>query len=256
MAQAKSRFWLWFVLGTSVVGAVAYNYTGAPESAPLKAVKSSSKGQSDSNSLYTKDDYSAHFARLDLAPSDVFKPLVTMGNNPSALGGNNFDIPTDMTKGEANWAFTGTASINNSQMALFENSKTLQGDYVKVGQKWKSCMIQSISGDSVVLRSNAGNVKTVQMTADLQAIAAQTKLNSTPPSLVPPVNPGTPPLTGQIGGGLAQGPEVAGGQAPEQAGVAAEGADAGSTVTIEAVPSNTGRQRGNSNRRNRRNAGQ
>lgn len=256
MAQAKSKFWLWFVLGSSVVGAVIYNQSAPSNSSPLKATKSSSSSKSSTSEIYTKDDYSAHFARLDLAPTDIFKPLVTMGTNAAALGSNNFDIPTDMTKGEPNWAFTGTASINNAHMALFENSKTLQGDYVKVGQSWKSCIVQAISGDSVVLRSVAGTVKTVQMTADLQAIAEQSKLNSAPPALVPPVNPGTPPLTGQIGGGGPGGPGAQSADTSGQNGMAVAGSGDTSTVTIEAAPSNTGRRRGNFNRRNRGNAGQ
>ncbi len=239
---------LWFTLGSTLIGVVLWNYTNPPGSKDAATKKSTSAQPQSTATQFTKEDYSAHFARLNLATSDIFRPLVTTA--AGSVTTNNFDIPTEMTKGEANWAFTGTAAINNSQMALFENSKTLQGNYVKIGEHWKTCMLESISGDEVTLRSDSGDTKTIQMTADLQEIAAQTKANTTPPTLVPPFNPAGGGLAGPIGNGVLGGPMAAGPGGPPAAGAPA----ATGNVTIQAAPAG-GPKGGRFNRFNRRNRG-
>lgn len=248
----RSKSFYYLIVGLAVVGIGAFMATNPSTPATVKPTSSTSKKSDTAPSLYQPEDYTAHFPRLTSASPDVFKPLVAV-NSISGTQTSNFDLPTEMTGGEPNWAFTGTASINGDQMALFENSASGKADYVKIGQHWKSATLKGIDGDSVVLASDGGSTKSFMILADQQALAAQFRLNSTPPSQgrVPPLNP-TSPLTGAIGGGIGfeQTPGADGGSAAAGAAPTVSGA-AGPPMRVQGG-SPQGGQIQVGNRRNRR----
>ena len=195
------------VLGVIALIVVVNAVTGSSSSSSTTSSTPTSGTSSNTRkqSLYTKEDYTASFSPLVTnATRDIFKPLVA--SNASPTGSNlsaNTDIPTIMTSNEPNWAFTGTAQLNGSKQALFENSVTGNSAYVSIGEHWKSSTCESIQGDNVTLKADNGPTLTLLMQADQKEILAEKTANNAP--LIPPISPTTqmaPGMMGPIGNGF------------------------------------------------------
>ena len=131
------------------------------------------------------DVYSPKFYDVQMAGS-------TASAAPNAIG-------TDLTGGEAGWAYTGTAEVNGHIQAVVENSGTGQGDFLSVGQNWKKAKVVSITDSALTLQGASGNQVTIRMQEKLASSSmvaggfAPVKVNSN--------------LNGQIGGPVAIRPE-------------------------------------------------
>ena len=152
----------------------------------------------DPNALYTKDDYTAHFAMVATNSRDTFNPIVKRNTGSSGKGGaaatsNPALIPADFAGGEPNWSFTGMASIDGSAQALVENSTTKDGEFLKIGENWKTCVVTDITDDALTLTGPGGSSYVVRIKADFND-QIPVEQGGTGPMKV-----GANPLAGQIG---------------------------------------------------------
>lgn len=197
-----------YIVGSIVIG-LAFNYFyGGPAPAGVVVKKPSSHSSSSQNgqTLYTKEDETAHFGPLARPIKNAFLPLVTDATrstmNVGKTGG--FGIPSQFAGGSTSWAFTGTAELNGQTYGVLEDTVLGDGDFVKVGQTWKSSEVVAISSSTITLRNIVtGESQSIMDESDAMEIADAAKANtqaSAPlPGQIPPV---MPPISGPIGGGL------------------------------------------------------
>lgn len=226
---AVSRQFLILCALIATVGVAYYLNMGTPSKAA--AAKPKKKTTASSNSLYTDEDYKAHFAMLTTPVKNVFKPLVVSGGGVNGAIDTKTGIPTYLTGGEADWTFTGTAEDGTTVMALVENRARGTSDFLKVGQAWKTSKVTGIDSDHLMLQGPDGDVKTILVEAEAQDRIAQAQANV---SASNPVAPVAPPISGPIGG--------APGGRPNGPNVGAAGIDSSS---LSVQPDSTTRRRGN-----------
>lgn len=148
------------MIGVFIIGLV-YVFMGGDES-PKRTTKKVPVKRSASSSVdqYTEADRTAKFAIYSQSARDTFKPLIARAN-PRGEGGvgstKENAIPAYLAGGDANWTYTGTAEVNGVPSALFENSTTADGVFLKQGEHWKDLVIELISQDSVVVKSSGGD---------------------------------------------------------------------------------------------------
>jgi hypothetical protein len=150
-------------------------------------------------STFMPEDYSTKFEPVTVAPKNSFMPVVMKSISGSMAASAPNAIGTDLTGGEAGWAYTGTAEVNGHIQAVVENSGTGQGDFLSVGQNWKKAKVVSITDSALTLQGSSGNQVTIRMQEKLASSSiaaggfAPVKVNSN--------------LNGQIGGPVAIRPE-------------------------------------------------
>ena len=177
--------------GALVAGVLAYNAL-FPVQQPVASSIGRAKTKSSGTLVdgYTKDDYSIHFASLSTPPRDTFQPLVvrkTGGNGTSA------SIPTTFTGGEANWNYTGMASVNGVSQGLLESKTTGDSEFVTKGQHWKTCTIGDINADMISLQGPGESSFVASVSSGEPTASADVN-----PNVGPVVVP--PGMVGQIGG--------------------------------------------------------
>ncbi len=173
----------------SVVGAIAiYGVFVVMTSDDAKAKSTKPKAiakKSSKTALYLPEDYKASFAPVLLPVKNVMHPLVIRAMD--RLGGSSeTSIPSNFTGGDGNWIYTGLAEVNGSPTALLENESSGEGVFLKVGERWKQCIVAEIKSESVVLVGPDGQSKRVH-------------LQGTDERQVTPLKVGNP-LSGPIGG--------------------------------------------------------
>ena|SRR5579871_5432944 len=133
-------------------------YALMPEGSPPKgpkppaalAVKKSSNAD---EIVYTEADQRASFASLSQPLKNSFKPLVVRTNGPGGqVSGKDNAVPAYMARGDGNWIYSGTASIDGVPTALLENGSTGEGVYLKDGERWKDLTVLAINPDSISIR--------------------------------------------------------------------------------------------------------
>jgi hypothetical protein len=198
------------IIGGMGLVAVVLAYNAAfPTSTPRAA--SSSKPLTKKNSgqpaIFTKDDYSIHFASLTQPVKNTFQPLVIRKNGNSSNPGS---APLTFV-GEAGWIFTGTAQVNGVVQGLLENTKTGDSEFVTKGQHWKLSTIGDITPDSLTLYGAGGSLYVMQIGSSSEpAPGSDVNANSSvapvnvPPGMVGPIGPNdinVQPAPGNGGGG-------------------------------------------------------
>ena len=216
-------------------------YDGLFPAAPASSAKSRVTARSrtstttKTNSLFTEEDYEAKFASFKKAPRDAFRPLVekknTNARTAAALGAGV--LPGDLTGGEANWVYTGYASLNGVRQGLLENSSSGESVFLVVWQRWRALTVQTIGAEEMIVTGPTGTAVTIPI--------GDTATEQTPtPGVVAP-NGGTAPLNpagalaGPIGG-------VPGGPNPVDLRVEP---DASQTQNAQRGPGGRRRRRGN-----------
>lgn len=142
------------------------------EDAPAKrtAKKPVRRSSSTVADIFVPADYTTRFPALAEPVKDAFKPAVfrpksaatAAAPTPSKVerpGG----FPVDLASGEANWIYTGLATIDDATLGLLENSATGQGDFVKPGQAWKTSTIISVAPEFIVMRDPKGALRTIKV---------------------------------------------------------------------------------------------
>jgi hypothetical protein len=97
-------------------------------------------------------------------------------------------VPPMVINPFAEWSYTGTVHMGDITMALLENTRTKEGQYVKSGDGFMGAQVQSIT-DQMVTLTNAGK-PTMLAKADTIVI---TPLNQNAPTGAPQGQPGQPP---------------------------------------------------------------
>lgn len=166
--------------GVAVVAIAAFILTGEDSSGGNEAIKSSKAARQEtgrsstrtrSSTAFTDEDYSATFPAVNEAPANAFKPLVVSAKAAGGSGSGSGsqaapnEIPASFTDGESIWLYTGTASVDGVPMALVENPATSEGEFIKVGQRWKNTVVRKITPTTLVL-SGPGGSRTFELLRD------------------------------------------------------------------------------------------
>ncbi|MCB0826373.1 MAG: hypothetical protein KDC26_09305 [Armatimonadetes bacterium] len=161
--QSNKRYLLY---GGVLVLGVAYALSGGetPDRSAFKKNNTKPRtnvSSSKKDTTFTEEDEKAQFVRLDGDVNNAFKPsVVRLGSKKSSEMANQ--IPAILVDGETTWFYTGTAVINQVPMALFENRATGQGEYYKVGQKFRNVTVGKITPTTVDI-SGEGLSKTLKL---------------------------------------------------------------------------------------------
>ncbi|MBI5706225.1 MAG: hypothetical protein HZC36_04470 [Armatimonadetes bacterium] len=185
-------------------GVSAYTTMGGPgkkSGSNLKPLNRVSKKQKAE--LFTKEDYSAHFARLDKGVKDSFTPLVARSGSQDLMGPDV--VPVDFAAGDPNWVFTGTSEIDGHASALLENKVSFESEFVPLGQRWKNCTVHQIEEGKITLIGRTGRRVELRLIDEFQQMASAGGAGGNQP-----VNPA---LSGPIGRGVAIRPEGTGASA-------------------------------------------
>lgn len=163
MAEAKKKqqsspMLKWLLIGGVVV--IAYVYlsptTEPPKSTKTPQLATSSKKKTE---LYNDTDRTVQFAPIEASLKNSFVPLVTKKdvNGPVSPG----TIPASFVNGETTWTYTGNMTVDGVPNALFENSATGEGVFLRPGEHWKQLRLVTVREDSVEIEGPSGAMKTV-----------------------------------------------------------------------------------------------
>jgi len=176
---------------------IATSDSGSGKKAAAKATPQRKKVVSASE--FTLEDMNAHFSPLNEKPRNAFKPLVARANSMAAALAPN-GVPAELTGGDPNWFYTGTAIIDESPTALIENPVTGEAEFLKQGMTWKRAHVARILPTSLVLGAPNGRehvLKLVEPGVEVTTVGG--------PNGFRPVNP---PLSGPINGAIAVQPSA------------------------------------------------
>lgn len=148
-----------FWVGSVAVLIAAFVMTEPDAATPKSTVKKTSspkKTTKKTEDEFTKEDETAEFKRVNQTPKNTFVPVVARHSGIGSADGMANSIPTEMTGGQTNWVYTGTAESDGVRVALVENRTTGDATFLKKGERWKSAVVVSISEFSVILRGPSG----------------------------------------------------------------------------------------------------
>ena len=162
MAQISKPL-LYGLFGVVVVAAVLMTQ-GDSASAGSSAKKKTKSTKSKLLSDFTDEDYTVKFDRLQSTTKNSFKPVIVSYSGSGTPGAALMNsIPSALAGGDPSWSFTGVAVVDGERMALVENSATQEGDYIKVGQAWKTCKVVRIEDTKLVLMGDSGDTRDVNL---------------------------------------------------------------------------------------------
>ncbi len=170
MAQNNSNL-IKLVGGGLAIGLIAFLATGSedPRAKKNSSEKPRARTAAKANEDFTQADFDAKFAPAKVEYRNVFTPLV-MASSGNRGGGSLSpnSIPLEFSGGKEQWVYTGTAVIDGVPNALVENSSTGEGEFIRVGQNWKSATVRRITPTSLTLTSSSGRVQTMDLMRDLE----------------------------------------------------------------------------------------
>lgn len=152
---------IWIYVGVVTVGIAGWILT-EPEppvtTEKTTAKRSTARGATAKQTVFTKEDEQAQFARVNDLPGSAFSPLVSRKNAKSS--NNNLlpnQIPPSFVDGDATWFFTGSVVVNTVPSALVESTARNEGVYLKVGERFKQFTVTSISQSTLTLAGPNGS---------------------------------------------------------------------------------------------------
>lgn len=160
--MANKKSWVqkpitWIAIGG--LGLAAFVMT-EPEQPSASTAKSSSKKKKSTakatEAQFTQEDFDAVFKPVNDKPKNSFVPIVARHSGIGSAEGLANAIPVEMTGGEPNWVYTGSAETDGVPMALIENRTSGEAVFLKRGERWKSAFVQQITPFSVVMRGPNG----------------------------------------------------------------------------------------------------
>ncbi|MES1227631.1 MAG: hypothetical protein ABUL72_03115 [Armatimonadota bacterium] len=160
-------------IGLGVVCLVALGIAFSPSDKPARKTPTVGKAGTVSTKVKQEDkfderDANASFDRLSTSPKNGFRPVIARRSIGHGSGPNVApnQIPSEFAGGEGGWVYTGTASIDSTPAALFENKGKSEAIYVHIGEKWKKSTITGISQTTVQMLAQSGKVHTLDLLAD------------------------------------------------------------------------------------------
>ena len=148
-----------FWIAVTCLGVVAFAVSGPEPTKPKTGAKTTAKKkpvQRVGDVVFTKEDETASFNAVNDSPRNAFVPIVARHGGIGSGDGLANAIPTDMTGGESNWVYTGTATTDGVAVALIENRTTGDAVFLKRGERWKSAYVLRISEYSVIMSGPSG----------------------------------------------------------------------------------------------------
>lgn len=194
----KPIFWV-AIIGLGIAAFALTEPDATKPSATTKKLAKKKPVAKKSQVVFTDEDSKAEFKPVNDQARNAFVPIVARHTGIGSGDGLANAIPAEMTGGEANWVYTGTAETDGVRVALIENRTTGDAVFLKRGERWKSAYVISISEYSVILRGPSGTRtlglvdETLQRTGSAVAQAGPQGFNPAQPTL--PRN-----LRGPIGG--------------------------------------------------------
>ncbi len=186
----------------AVVIAAVYFAPGEPAKGKAASKTKARPTSKKSESLFTEEDYKTRFPRLDVQVKNAFYPVVarrTSGMPGVGLLGPN-SIPAELSGGDPNWEYTGTAILDGVPTALLENKVSVEAEFVTQGQDWKAARVARIAPEEIVLVARSGKSFTMRLTHPaLEAEPGVLSNNG--------LQPVTPTLSGPIGADVTVRPE-------------------------------------------------
>jgi hypothetical protein len=140
-------------------------------------------------SLYTQEDYKAKFSPVNLTARDAFKPLIARTDRALEAPEGPSGIPPALAGGVAGWTYTGTVEVDGVVQAVLENPTTGEGEFVKVGDSWKTARVMSITPTDIILSGPSGTAKTVRLQGTGQPLASGTLAPASVGPLRGPIGP-------------------------------------------------------------------
>lgn len=187
------------IVYTAVLGAIAYGVVVLTEpDTPTRPTRpqaaATSRATARTSDLIQQEDFNARFPRLLGAPRSSFRPLVVRSGGTNPLATARLDaVPAAFAGGDANWRYTGNASIDGVTVALLENDVTGDGVFLRVGEAWKRCVLTAVEQEAIVLTGPGGAVRRVRLGIPEFEDPAAGSFNVAPLAV-------NPPLAGPIGG--------------------------------------------------------
>ncbi len=157
-------FWL-LLIG---VGVAAFVMTTPEDVAKKTTTTRNTAKKSTAVSLITEEDLKAKFDRVNDPVKNAFMPVIKKNVGDASQAAPNI-LPTNLTGGEAGWAYTGTAAVDGRIQAVVENPGTGQGDFLSVGQNWKQAKVVVVTESTLVLEGMDGQQVTVRMQEKLSS---------------------------------------------------------------------------------------
>ncbi|HZO91899.1 MAG TPA: hypothetical protein VFB38_26515 [Chthonomonadaceae bacterium] len=152
------------ILYIAIVGAIAYTAVilTEPDTPARKRAARSTKTAVVEAGGFTKEDYTAHFARYRAQGRNAFQPLI-VPHKASDKAKQAAPKKTPLVNGgialngkDGTWTLTGISALDGVQSALLENSATKEIQFVKVGDVWNGLRVASIGSDAVVFVNAQG----------------------------------------------------------------------------------------------------
>lgn len=168
MAQNNSNL-IKLIGGGLAIGVIAFLATGSedPRAKKSSGDKPRARATAKADEDFTMADFDAKFSPAKVEYRNVFTPLV-MASSGNRGGGSLSpnSIPLEFSGGKEQWVYTGTAVIDGVPNALVENSSTGEGEFIRVGQNWKSATVRKITPTSLTLTSSSGRVQKMDLMRD------------------------------------------------------------------------------------------
>lgn len=190
-----SRPVLYTALGAIAVAAWVMTGEEAPKGTSKKLPRLAKKSTKTVGS-FTEEDFSASaksFGPVVKITRNSFDPLVIRDRTAADFQLMPDQVPAELTGGDPNWVYTGTAEIDGKPTALLENRVTMESSFVNQGEKWQRTTIALILPQGIVLAGPSG--KKVKLTLN-NGEATVTGASERIASGFQPVNPS---LRGPIG---------------------------------------------------------
>lgn len=130
-----------------------------------------------------------------LPPTPKHKPIVVVKPAPKPLPLPI--VPVMVINPFADWAYTGTIKMGDQTMALLENTKTKEGQYVKAGDSFMGAQVASVT-DQQVLLTNAGKPTMLAKSDNINLVPLNSSAGApggggAPPAANPNPGGGPPP---------------------------------------------------------------
>ncbi len=152
------------------------------------ALKTDGKGRR-SLDFYTKEARASMFGEpIPPAP----KPIVTPPPPPPPKPIVTPPVEVDPF---ADWAYTGTVSFNGQKMALLENIKSKEGQYLHIGESFLGGQVSEINDNQVSMMAG-GKIRQLAKQQNINLVP----LNANAASGGQPGQPGMPGMPGMPGG--------------------------------------------------------
>ena len=195
----KPVFWVG-VVGLAVAGFVMSDSEAAPTGVTSKKASKKKQTTKKSDNAFTIEDEKAIFKPVNDTAKNAFVPIVARHSGIGSADGLANVVPADMTGGETNWVYTGTAETDGVPVALVENRTTGDAVFLKRGERWKSAYVVQISEYSVILRGPSGT-RTLGLVDETLQRSGTSVAQAGPDGFSPARVEAPSNMRGEIGGG-------------------------------------------------------